>query len=135
MRLRLMLLVIKICLTTAEFNFHVKFSSFTKHLQNFDHPLNHFISTSKKSIWNDTVQKFYRGLKIFGAQKFLFFENFRKISRKIRNLATMTKRKKISTKTRKFPNLGREIFFSYRTVDRLTSKFCRWLSFTIEQIT
>ena len=77
---------------------------------------------------NSTEAWKFSELKNFCFSKiFDFSRNFRKILRKIRNLATMTKRKKISTKTRKFPNLGREIFFSYRTVDRLTSKFCRWL--------
>ena len=113
---------------------------YSKHLQNFDHPLNHFVSTSKKSKWNDTVQKFYRGLKIFEARKFLFFENFRifaKFSRnfakKTRNLATKTKRKIFSTESRKYPSLGREKIFPYRTVDRSTSKFCRWLQFCLRK--
>ena len=107
LRLRLMLLVIKICLTTAEFNFHVKFSSFTKHLQNFDHPLNHFVSTSKKSIRNDTVQKFYQGLKIFEHRNFFyFFLIFAKNSK----FCNKDKMKFFSTKTRQFPSLGREFF-------------------------
>ena len=104
-----------------------------KHLQNFDHPLNHFISTSKNRYETIRYRNSTEAWKFSELEKFCFLKNFNfsrnfcKILRKIRNLATMTKRKKFSTETRKFPNLGREIFFSYRTVDRSPSKFCRWL--------
>ena len=37
------------------------------------------------------VQKFYRGLKIFGAQKFLFFKNFQFFAKVLQNFAKNSK--------------------------------------------
>ena len=56
--------------------FVIHFRLKCKHLQNFDRPSNHFVSTSKKLIQNDTVQKLYWGLKIFEPQKIFFPKNF-----------------------------------------------------------
>ena len=47
-----------------------------KHLQNFKHPLNHFVLSSKILKWYKTVQKFYQRSKIFGPQKFFDFRIF-----------------------------------------------------------
>ena len=82
-----------------------------KHLQNFDHPSNHFISSSKILKWYKTVQKFYQGLKVFKPRKnFLseFTQNFCEILRKIQNFATKTKQKNLPRM--KFFRLSEEIF-------------------------
>ena len=67
-----------------------------KHLQNFKHPLNHFVLSSKILKWYKTVQKFYQRSKIFGPQKFFISEfswKYCEILRKIQNFAK--KRKQI----------------------------------------
>ena len=82
-----------------------------KNLQNFEHPLNHFVLSSKILKWYKTVQKFYQGLKVFKPRKnFLseFTQNFCEILRKIQNFATKTKQKK-STEDEIF-RLSEEIF-------------------------
>ena len=56
-----------------------------KHLQNFNHPSNHLIPSSKILKWYKMVQKFYQGSKVFEPQKFLFFKNFRIFAKFSRN--------------------------------------------------
>ena len=83
-----------------------------KHLQNFKHPLNHFVLSSKILKWYKTVQKFYQRSKIFGPQKFFISEfswKYCEILRKIQNFAK--KRKQIFFLPRiKFFWLSEEIF-------------------------
>ena len=82
-----------------------------KNLQNFEHPLNHFVLSSKILKWYKTVQKFYQRSKIFGPQKFFISEfswKYCEILRKIQNFA---KNSKFCEKFKILRKRGNKFFF------------------------
>ena len=101
-----------------------------KNLQNFEHPLNHFVLSSKILKWYKTVQKFYQRSKIFGPQKFFDFRIFVEILWNFAKNSKFCKKEEtnfFSSKDQIFLTLGRNLHFLYHTIDPPTSKFCRCL--------
>ena len=110
-----------------------------KNLQNFEHPLNHFVLSSKILKWYKNSTK---GQKFLGLKNFLISEfswKYCEILRKIQNFAKNSKfcekfkilqkrgNKFFSSKDQIFLTLGRNLHILYHTIDPPTSKFCRCL--------